>query len=325
MGTVAGPRIDREVTVRMMGDWGTANLHRICGWLGAEMWARCPPNSTFVTWHGRGGTDAIDALLQRRVDTALFVPASLGRNVVAGKGVWRGPGAERLRAIATLPQDDRLVFLVDAALGVRTLADVRQKRPALRIAAAVDDGVNMAGYATHRLLEAAGLPRREIEAWGGAFVEGEAPWDILPHAIEGRANAILFEAIMLPLWKDLLAKRRMNFIAIDADVLVEAERTYALPRGTVPADRFPGQTQAFETIDFSDFLLMCTDDLADDVAYLMAWCVCETTATIEKQYRHIPPKDSPLTYPLVPAKMARTSIPLHPGAARYYRDAKVLA
>ena len=63
----------------------------------------------------------------------------------------------------------------------------------------------------------------------------------------------------------------------------------------------------------------------DDIAYLMAWCVCETTATIERQYAHLSPRDSPLTYPLDPAKMCQTSIPLHPGADAYYRDAKLIS
>jgi hypothetical protein len=52
--------------------------------------------------------------------------------------------------------------------------------------------------------------------------------------------------------------------------------------------------------------------------------MCERRAALERFYLHIPPERSPLTYPLVPAKIAATTIPLHPGAEHYYRDAKVL-
>ena len=38
-------RLDRPITLHMMGDWGIANLHRICGWIGAELWRRSPPGS----------------------------------------------------------------------------------------------------------------------------------------------------------------------------------------------------------------------------------------------------------------------------------------
>jgi TRAP-type uncharacterized transport system substrate-binding protein len=52
--------------------------------------------------------------------------------------------------------------------------------------------------------------------------------------------------------------------------------------------------------------------------------MCERREAIERQYAHIPPHRSPVTYPLDPVKIAQTSIPLHPGAERYYRDAGVL-
>lgn len=321
---VPEPRIDRDITVQMMGDWGIANLHRINGWLMAEMGARSGPGSRFACWAGKGGTDAFGAVLSGAVDTSFFVPAGFARTVIEGKGIYSHPDIGRLRAIGTFPQDDRLVIAIDARHGVRTLAQLRQKRPALTIALAFDDGENMAGFAANRLLEAAGIPRAVLEGWGCIFVEGEAPWDTIPLVTEGPADTVIFEAVMTPYWKDLQASRDMAFIPIDDAALTSLERDYSWARGPVPADRFEGLEKPFETLDFSDFLLMCRDDLNDEIAYLMAWCGCETTATIERQYSHIPPKDSPLTYPLDPAKISQTSIPLHPGAARYYRDAGLL-
>jgi TRAP-type uncharacterized transport system substrate-binding protein len=231
----------------------------------------------------------------------------------------------RLRAIATLPQDDRLVIAIQSKYGVKTLDDLRHEKPPLTIALAFDDGENMVGFATNRLLKAANMSRKELENWGCSFLEGEAPWDTMPHAIDGTADAVIFEAIMTPYWKELQAKHEMTFIPVDDEVLTALEREYGWPRGTIPQDRFAGLHGPFQTVDFSDFLLMCRDDLDDDIAYLMAWCVCETTATIERQYAHLSPRDSPLTYPLDPAKMCQTSIPLHPGADAYYRDAKLIS
>ena len=85
-------------------------------------------------------------------------------------------------------------------------------------------------------------------------------------------------------------------------------------------DRFPGLTGPFQALDFSDFLLFCRDDFPDDVAYVIAALLCETPEILEAQYRHIPPKDSPVTYPLQPRKIAATPIPLAAGAERYYRE-----
>ena len=322
--TVAEPRLDRDITVQMMGDWGIANLHRICGWLAAEMGFRSGQGSRFATWNGNGGTGAFDAVISGIVDTAIFVPAPFAKTVFEGKGIYSAKGVERLRAIGTLPQDDRLVIAINSKYGIKSLDDLRRKKPALSIALAFDDGENMVGFATNRLFEAAGIPRSVLASWGCSFLEGEAPWDTIPLAVDGKADAIIFEAIMTPHWKDLQKNHDMTFVPIDDDVLSALERDYGWPRGTIEQDRFKDLDGPFETLDFSDFLLMCRDDLDDEIAYLMAWCTCETTATIEKQYRHLAPKDSPLTYPLDPKKICRTPIPLHPGAERYYRDAKLI-
>jgi hypothetical protein len=313
-------RLDRPITLHMMGDWGIANLHRICGWISAELWRRSPPGSKFAIWAGRGGSDAVEAVLDGGVDTAMFVPAGFMRTVFEGKGIVRRPDVGRLRALATLPQDDRLVLAIDAAFGIASFAELRAKKPKLRLTTAPDDGVNMTGFAAHRMLEAEGVPAAAIKEWGGTMLLGEGPWDTIPLATRGEADAVLFEAVMTPMWKELCTKRRMNFIPFDRAALAQVEREFGWRRATVPADRFPGLTAPFAALDFSDFLLFCRDDFPDDVAYTIAELLCETTDLLESQYRHIPRQDSPVTYPLEPRKIAATSIPLAPGAQRYYRE-----
>ena len=64
--------------------------------------------------------------------------------------------------------------------------------------------------------------------------------------------------------------------------------------------------------------------MPEDVAYLLTWCLVETRAAIERQYRHLAPARSPLSYPLVPERMAACSVPLHPAARRYYADAGIV-
>lgn len=324
MSSVPEPRLDRQITLQFMGDGGQANLHRICGWMSHQLGERSGAGSRFGIWNGLGGTDSFDALIDRDVDVAFFVPAWFAPTVAEGKGIYGREGFSDLRALAVLPQDDRLVIALHADLGLETLADIREKKPALRLATAVDDGMNMVGYATHRLLEAAGIPRTDIESWGGTFIEGSWPWDTIPRAGDGTANGVIFEAIMTPLWRDLTVTQPLNFIPIDDDVLSALEADYGWRRGTVSAGRFAGQAKPFEALDFSDFLMMCHADMDDDVAYLMAWCLCETREAIERQYRHLAPENSPLSYPLQPAKMAQAPMTLHDGARRYYEDAGLL-
>jgi TRAP-type uncharacterized transport system substrate-binding protein len=324
MPDIPPPRIARDITLHLMGDWGVANLHRVCGWIAAEMGRRSGSGSRFATWNGRGGTDAFEAVLSRRVDLALFVPSCFARAALEMPVARAAGDTGSLRAIAVLPQNDALVIAIDARLGIRSLDELRERKPKLRIAVGIDDGVNMVGYATNRLLEMAGMPRAAMEAWGCTFLEGEGPWDVIPLGTSGEADVVIFEAIMTPHWRNLCAKRDMIFLSLDEGLLTKYDSRYGLEPKIVPAGRFKDQTSPLHTVDFSDFLLFARDDLEDDIAQLMAWCLCETRATIEAQYRHLTPENSPLTYPLDPKAMARTPLPLHPGAERHYREAGLL-
>jgi uncharacterized protein len=324
MSAAKEARIDRVITVNMMGDWGIANLHRICGWIGAELWRRSLPGSRFATWAGRGSTDGIDAVLNGEMQTALFVPAGMATTIVEGRGFFSRPDIKRMKALGTLPQDDRLVFAIDASLGVSSFEELRRKKPKFLLTTGIDDGVNTVGFTAHRFLEAAGIGRKTLESWGATIIDGEAPWDTIPLVTRGDADAVLFEAVMTPYWTELLSKKKMNFLPFEENVLSALEQKYGWKRGHVPADRFPGLPGAYDALDFSDFLLICRDDLPDDIAYTIAALMCETPQILERQYKHLPPKMSPVTYPLEPRKIARTSIPLHPGAERYYNERGLL-
>jgi hypothetical protein len=321
---VPEPRLDRSITLQFQGDWGQANLHRICGWLSQEIGDRCGAGTRVAIWNGRGGADAVHAVADGLVDVALAVPACFVPMAVEGLGPFAGGTRRNLRALGTMPQTDRLVFAIKAERGIASFAELRAKRPALVISTSADDGVNMVGFAAQRMLDCAGLPRATIEAWGGRFIEAERPQDCVAAVRTGVADAIIHEAVMTPFWHDLAAAVPLRFLPPEPATLAEMERRFRWPAASLPAGYFPGLESTLETLEFSDFLMLARADMPDDLAYLIAWCMCERRESIERGYRHIPPARSPLTYPLDPAKIARTSIELHPGARRYYNDAGVL-
>ena len=111
----------------------------------------------------------------------------------------------------------------------------------------------------------------------------------------------------------------MNFFALRGLGAFAGRRQVKWNRINIRADRFPGLPGPLQALNFLDFLLFCRDDFPDDLAYVIASILCETPEILESQYRHIPPTDSPVTYPLQPQKIAATSIPLAAGAERYYR------
>jgi TRAP-type uncharacterized transport system substrate-binding protein len=308
----AEPKIGRPLILHLRGDWGTANLHRICGWVAQELADRAGPGTRIATWNSRGSADAVRAVGHREVDIALTTPAAFAIAALDGRGIYAHEKFPRLRALGVLPQRDRLVVAVHRSLQVTTFAELRARRPQLRLATSVHDGINHVGLAAHAILDRAGV---DVTGWGGWFLADERPFESLDHVLTGRANAIIHEAVMLPHWQQLASDYR--FLEVEGEVLAALESDYGWPAATVADGYFPG-AGAFRTLDFSDFLMMTSADLDDDVAYAVAWVLGETRHLLEAQYRHLPPERSPVTYPLDPQAMGRTPIPLHPGAARYY-------
>ncbi|WP_194924341.1 hypothetical protein [Catenulispora pinisilvae] len=311
-GRPTEPKLDRSFTLHLRGDWGSANLHRVCGWVTQELAGRSGPDTRIAIWNSRGFADAVRAVGDHEVDIAMATPAAFTTAALDGRGVYAGQEFPHLRALGVVPQRDRLVLAVHRDLNVTTIAELRQRTPELRLATSVRDGVNHVGIGAHALLERSGI---DVTGWGGRFLEDERPFESLGHVLAGRANAIIHEAVMLPEWQRFAPDYR--FLSVEQDVLAGLEADYSWPSATVEDGFFAG-AGGFRTLDFSDFVMLTTTELDEDIAYAVAWVLGETREVIEKQYRHLPAARSPITYPLDPVTMGKTPVPLHPGAARYY-------
>jgi TRAP-type uncharacterized transport system substrate-binding protein len=301
----AGPRLDRPVTLAFRGDWGQANMHRICGWIAQEIGDRAPDGSRFAIWSGRGGLDQISALRDGTADIAVVTPTA------ALAMLHHTCQLDDLCALGIIGQRDRLVVAVDAALPASTVADLDG---AITVATSPDDGVNLIGLAAHKGLRLAGLNPDKL-----TFFYDERPFPAITAFADGEADVLIHEAIMTPHWQRIAGRRPVRYLPWGDDVLA-AFAAEGWPSATVNAGYLPGLTQDLRTLDFSDFAVLCPRTLADDVAYLAVWCMVKTRRALEAQYAHLPLDHSPVTYPLIPADMARSPIPLHPAAARAYAD-----
>lgn len=324
MPRVPTPKIDRKLELNFQGDWGHANLHRICGWISSVMTPLCGDGTRIATWTGKWGADAPKVVANGLVDMAMSVPAAWVAAAPEGRGIYGGEKVNGICALGTMPQTDWVLLAVDRKHDVRTFDDIRRKRPPLRIATGPDDGDHTVGYGVQRVMEAAGIDRKTLELWGGAYLEEDRPDGVIGLLGEGGADSVFFEAVMTPFWRQAAQERDFVYIPIEQHVLDTVEREFGLSQSVMPAGRLKGMDEPVATLDFSDFLMIVRDDMPEDVAYMITWIICETAEILERQYRHLPVEHSPVTYPLVPEKIARTALPLHPGALRYYQDAGIL-
>ncbi|KAL2424487.1 hypothetical protein ABEF95_011015 [Exophiala dermatitidis] len=319
----SGPRLSRSHTLNFIGDWGQANFHRICGWLTQEFCDRAGPLSRVATWSIRGGgIESLYLVQNGEADLAINTPAKLLKSALTGPdgSLFTGEPVPNLRALAVLPQNDRMVLAIDPKLQIKTFEDLRRVKPPLKIATSTHDGTNFVGFVARRFMEAHGISEAELNAWGGKFVTAHRPEQCISFIETGEADAVLQEAIMTPWWRGLIESGRLVPLPAEQAALDSLHASIGLPKNSLPKGFWANLETELPALDFSDFVIFVRDDMPEDIAYLLTWCLVETRAAIEVQYKHIPPEKSPLTYPLNPVEMAKTPFPLHPGAQKYYSE-----
>jgi TRAP-type uncharacterized transport system substrate-binding protein len=322
--SIPEPRISRSLRLNFMGDWGQANFHRICAWLCQEVCDRSGPKTRVAIWNTlSGGIDMPHAVCDGEMDLCLATPAGLISSAIVGRSIFAARALGDLRALAVLPQTDRMVFAIDPKFGVRSFADLRRARPPITIATAPDDDISFIGYVAARYMQAHGISAETLKSWGGGYVVDPRPEQALGRMEGGEVDAVLQEAIMSPWWQSMMRKRNAVALPAESSALETLHLDCGLCRVTIPGGFLPGCTEPLPALDFSDFVVLVRSDMATDVAHLITWCLVETRESIERQYRHIPADRSPLTYPLDPIRMSRAPIPLHPGASEYFKLARI--
>ncbi|KAL6244528.1 hypothetical protein RBB50_008770 [Rhinocladiella similis] len=312
------PRLSRTYDLKFIGDWGGANFHRICSWLTQEFCDRAGPGSRTSIWSLRdGGLDALKQLHNGDADLVICTPAGLMSKALTGDAPFT-MAMPHLRAIGTLPQNDRLVLALDGTYKIKTFEEIRAQKPPLRIATSVNDGTNFIGFVADEFLKAHGISQAIIESWGGSIVRAQRPEQCVALVENGQADGLLQEAIMTVWWRRLIDSGKLVPLPAEPEALKSIQTSVGLGTNALPRGFWDNLTHELPAVDFSDFVIIVRDDMPREVAYLLTWCLVETRHMIEGQYKHIPPARSPLSYPLCPDKMSRTPVPLHEGSKEYY-------
>ena len=329
LGTVGGPApdIDRTLHLRFCGDWGQANFHRVCAWLTQEVCDHAGRGSTVTTTSmADGGLGAIKDVHDGNLDLCIVTPSAQSSLALTGEGLFKRTGPmPKLCAIGTLPQRDRMVLAVHPKYGVKSWEDIHRVKPPLRIVTSTDDGTSFIGYLATRFLEAHGLTRELLGSWGGEIIDGGyRPEQSTDKVLSGEVDCLLQEAIMIPWWSNLIQTDLLIPIPAQPSVLAKLGAIEGLGPATIRGGFWKNVPHELLAMDFSDFAIVVSKDMPDDVAALLSWIFINTSAAFEVQYLHIPSERSPLTWPLDPKAMATTHLPLHPAAEKWYGKAELL-
>jgi len=105
----------------------------------------------------------------------------------------------------------------------------------------------------------------------------------------------------------------VSILAFTDDQLTTIQKAFPVwTRYTIPADTYPGQSKAIETIAQPNFLA-CRADIPEDVIYDITKTIYENLSELQNIHK------ATLAMSLKKAT-AGLAVPLHPGAARYYRE-----
>ena len=199
---------------------------------------------------------------------------------------------EQLRGMAVTGLNT-MHLLVGPNVRVQTLRDLEGLRVSLGAPG------SSTGHITQRMLQDLGITTDQIHATRIQNAE------IVTRLSNGEMDAA-FSGFGVPSATVITAMQRgARLVPIDGPEIEEMRTRYPyLKRTLIPRDTYPNQAEPIRTLGV-DTLLVCRADLDDETVY-----------SLLDAYFATQPATTPPNLERAPA----TPIPLHPGAARYYRQ-----
>jgi uncharacterized protein len=263
-----------------------------------------------------GGMQAPMEVGTRRVDIAYVNPSAMVAMAYLGKGYYKQKMA--LRVLGCFPSWDRIALVVAKDLGIKSLHDIARRKIPLHVSTRFS-GVNNATYYTiATILSLYGFSFDKIKRWGGQVQECGRPF--APERMKALAKrsitAVFDEGVStVGGWLDRALDNGYEIIPIEKEIVKQLEQM-GYTRTLLPKTRFRQLKEDALTIDFSGWALVTHKWLPDKLAYA-------AIETVDERKKYIPVDDD---RPLNMRELCNGSekcplrVPLHPGAAKYYRQ-----
>lgn len=209
---------------------------------------------------------------------------------------------------AFYPSPSQLVLRSN--LGVETLDEIiENKIPITLSVGAVGSAMDQTFY---RVLEQYGTTKEEMEGWGCEFVSvslADVGQRFADKAVDGYFVVVSSPA---PVIVENALNEDMVLISYSDEVIDAMCENYGYDRFLIPKETYSFLSQDYETFT-GRTILATTDTISDEVGYKMAKAIYENLDYIKLIYASL--KD--LT---AESMVGDIKIPMHPGAALYYKE-----
>jgi hypothetical protein len=256
-------------------------------------------------------------------------PAVRARWAHEGTRSWAGKPLTNLRSVARFPRLDRQLFALAPWCPVKDLEQIGREKRAVRLGVRSDELYEH----ENAILRQYGYSLADIEAWGGRWWHVGVGLTALDEEIRNReVDVVVGHASTEGVWRTVAANG-FRFVGLEEHVTAGLEDE-GYSRNIIPVGFLPCIQEPLLTIDLSDNLLITRAEVDDSIIYTIAKSIDrnrkrieEASVTVSYTYSELLPLpfltySSTLTQAIT--RQWETKIPLHPGAARYYRDAGYL-
>jgi TRAP transporter TAXI family solute receptor len=228
------------------------------------------------------------------------------RNAYRGTGPYARDNKPRtnLLLIANIQDPSYVLVAAKTETGITDLSQIKDKKwPVCILTAGI--GGDSSSILTHF-----GLSRQTIEAAGGSI--GNTPdlrenFDVV---IGG--GGVMSTAPEWSIWTEISQKFNLTFIQLPDNLLDILAKDGEQERGTIPPGLYRGVDRPIQTVVRTGTVIYCRDDTPDYFTYIVAKAMDEQQQLL--QWSHLN-----FSYN-IHTVWNGYEVPLHPGAARYYKE-----
>ena len=227
-----------------------------------------------------------------------------------GTGAFAADGPmKNLRLLANIQDPLYLVVAVKADSGITDLRQIKEKKMPVRIIG------NLEASYSDAVLGYYGITAKELESWGGRMVrsntEGRKNFDVVIHEAS-RGNPPEFN-----LFNEISETAELKYLDLPEDLLAQMATKFELERHDIPVGFLRGVDRTIPTVGRSGTVVYGRADMPEDFAYAVA-------KALDEQQGLFAWSNNTFSYNRHTVGKA-FGIPLHPGAARYYREKGYIA